>query len=193
MDRKIYKPLVEIRLNSSGEEEASDMESCASEDSMGYGNIPALPPSQSCEQNLSSSRGDNVDISDDGLSRSSTPSTVRMDSAEAAEFFCSDTEQENDALGNVATALPTAVEPSDGEDALLTLRNLRLHEEALVAEEERQSDVRLQRGSEQPTANDGVGAEGLPTGNDRRERQFRLFRRRRVHLWVQSQQIRTDQ
>ena len=197
MDRKVYKPLIEIRLNSSGEEEASGTESCTSEDSLGFGNVPALPPSQNGEQNLSSSQGDNVDISDDELSRSRTPSTVRMDSAEAAEFFCSDTEQENDAVGNVATALPTAVEPSDGENALLTLQNLRLHEEALE-EEERPSGVCLQRESEQPTADepvtsDSIGVEDFPTGNNRRERQFRLFRERRVRLWVQSQQTGADQ
>ena len=190
----MLRPLVSLQLNSSGEEETSDKESCSSGDSVELGNAPVSALGRSHEQNLSSSQGDNMDIlGDNDLLRSRTPSTVRMDSVEAAECFCSDMEQEGDVVGDVATALPTAVEPSDGEDALLTLRNLRLHEEALVAEEERQSDVRLQRGSEQPTANDGVGAEGLPTGNDRRERQFGQFRRRRVHLWVQSQQTGTDQ
>ena len=223
MDKKMYRPLINLELNSSGEE-VSDTESCSSEDLIELRNTPAPALGQDNEQNLSSSlgdipssmtgddidnffdsygmgegsnggeEGDEVDIfGDNNLSRPSTPSTTQMDAADAAELFCSDIEEEGDTVDNAATALPIAVEPSDEENALLSLRNLRLHDEAPVVAEEGQSDVRLQRGFEEPTANDGIGAEDLPTGNDRRERQFRLFRRRRVHLWVQSQQIRTDQ
>ena len=222
MDKKMYRPLINLELNSSGEE-VSDTESCSSEDSLEFRNVPAPVLRQNSEQNLSSSlgdisssmtgddidnffnscgmgggsnggeEGDDVDIfGDNNSSRPSTPSTIPMDAADAAELFCSDIEEEGDTVDNAATAPPTAVEPLDEESALLSLGNLRLHEESPVVALERRTNVHLRRGFEQPTTvgNGGVGVNNFPTGNGMSERQLRQHR---LHLWVQSQEIRTDQ
>ena len=223
MYKKMYRPLINIELNSSGEEEVSDTEFCSSEDSLEFRNVPAPVLRQNSEQNLSSSlgdisssmtgddidnffnscgmgggsnggeEGDDVDIfGDNNSSRPSTPSTIPMDAADAAELFCSDIEEEGDTVDNAATAPPTAVEPLDEESALLSLGNLRLHEESPVVALERRTNVHLRRGFEQPTTvgNGGVGVNNFPTGNGMSERQLRQHR---LHLWVQSQEIRTDQ